>query len=88
MTSKVRIPRNVHVAIAKCIRNAELEPEQRARLMRDLCVFFKENNPVGFDQKRFNNICIGMNIKDSAFKNMSEFDTIKYLDEVWNELKK
>lgn len=84
MTSKVALPRGAHVAIAKCIRNAEIPPKYRSSLIRDLCVFFKENNPVGFDQKRFINICIGMDIKDSAFTKMNEFSTMKYLDEVWN----
>lgn len=81
------ISRSSHVAIAKCIRNAEIPVEPRSRLIRDLCVFFSENNPVGFDQKRFVNICVGLDYKDAAFTNLAIFDKLKYLDEVWDVIK-
>ena len=74
-------------AIAKCIRNAEIPTEYVTPLVRDLCVLFKANN-VDFDQKRFIAICAGMSYKDKGWTTMKEFNTIKYLDEVWDGINK
>lgn len=81
----VHISRSHHVAIAKCIRNAEVPEPHRTSLLRDLCVLFEQDNPH-FDSNRFLAIAHGGNVKDAAFVNWKEFDTFKYLDSVWEKL--
>lgn len=75
------------MAIAKIIRNAELPDEYSQRLVRDFCVFFGANNPE-FDKKRFVSVCSGNNYRSVGWQRLLEFDTIKYLDEVWDGINK
>jgi hypothetical protein len=83
-----RISRGYHLAIAKCVRNARIPEEPRTRLIRDLCVLMKDNNPVAFDQNRFIGVCLGHQVEDSSFKMLNSFDTLKYLDEVYEYVNK
>ena len=81
------ISQSLHIAIAKCIRNAEIPDEARSRLIRDLCVLFEVNNPVGFVKDRFVAVRAGMDYRNDIFKKLKFFDTVKYLDEVWQWIK-